>query len=615
MLFRSVQLNDNRAVFRSTFSIDDDKAGSTADISGIFGGLGFEKLALLEGTNALVENPTNGSAHRLLASAYANLPRHDIARVSEALTARLLQPISAKPIDSQLSNDKLFVTRDTGPSQAGISEFNSLFSRNQTNIHIDTTAGTRNTFGDQFILSGLSGRVSFALSQFHYETDGFKDNDASNKDIYGLFINTQPVSTATVQLEIKRTQFSKQQTFFAFDPDPDINSPVRIAETSNSSRIGGNYSLGSNATILWTAGYEDRTRTVWDTRFDVLSSVTVARSKIFEVQNIQRFPQGELIVGGRWLLARDYFEQRGDAENGSSNLYIYGTWHPNMSNLILQGGVSADSVTVRNSAFQNQLRRRRASPKVGIIWSPSQQTTLRLGALSSTKSRLVGNQTIEPTQIAGFNQFFTGFDEFYGDIDGTIASRYGVSLERRFSSATYVGGEITRRKLDVYSFRGDRHFDWRESTGKLWIYKISYPHSDESTAKWRLVSSIEYEYEKLERPKDYTGPEGILNVRTHYFPLAIKIFCGSRFTFASSITFVDQSGLFAIDEGLPEFQRNQKQWITDVSLQYLLPKKRGFISLGAKNLFDKEINLFETDPVNPRITGRRLIFIKAKFAL
>ena len=46
------------------------------------------------------------------------------------------------------------------------------------------------------------------------------------------------------------------------------------------------------------------------------------------------------------------------------------------------------------------------NPKFGVIWNPVPNTTLR-GAIFRTLTRtLVEAQTVEPTQVAGFNQFF-----------------------------------------------------------------------------------------------------------------------------------------------------------------------------------------------------------------
>ena len=95
------------------------------------------------------------------------------------------------PVDPLLSTDNLAIIRDTGPSRPATNEFNALFNRNQVRWQVDGLAGGRDTFGDQFVVSALSDNVSYTLGQLHYETDGFVDNDAAEKDIYDL-LHTWP---------------------------------------------------------------------------------------------------------------------------------------------------------------------------------------------------------------------------------------------------------------------------------------------------------------------------------------------------------------------------------------------------------------------------------------
>ena len=58
------------------------------------------------------------------------------------------------------------------------------------------------------------------------------------------------------------------------------------------------------------------------------------------------------------------------------------------------------------------------NPKFGVTWNPFPDTTLRAAVFRVLKRTLITNQTLEPTQVAGFNQFFD-------DINGTDALRYG----------------------------------------------------------------------------------------------------------------------------------------------------------------------------------------------
>ena len=97
-LQHSIDLNDNRAVYRSRLQLDEDRAARSANLARIYDDLGFQQRALVEGWLSVNTDPTSDSAHRFLADAYSVLPRHDTARVSELLQSQLLQPININPV-------------------------------------------------------------------------------------------------------------------------------------------------------------------------------------------------------------------------------------------------------------------------------------------------------------------------------------------------------------------------------------------------------------------------------------------------------------------------------------------------------------------------------------
>ena len=108
-LQKAIELNDNRAVYRSQLLLDSDLAARSASLARIYSDLGFQQLALIEGWKSVNTDPANYSAHRFLADSYSVLPRHEIARVSELLQSQLLQPINITPIQPRLAESNLFV--------------------------------------------------------------------------------------------------------------------------------------------------------------------------------------------------------------------------------------------------------------------------------------------------------------------------------------------------------------------------------------------------------------------------------------------------------------------------------------------------------------------------
>ncbi|MGR8932714.1 MAG: FecR domain-containing protein, partial [Gammaproteobacteria bacterium] len=85
---KAMELNDNRGVYRSKLQLDEDLAARSASLARIYNDLGFQWRGLVQGWNSINDDPTNFSAHRLLADNYSAFPRHEIARVSELLQSQ-----------------------------------------------------------------------------------------------------------------------------------------------------------------------------------------------------------------------------------------------------------------------------------------------------------------------------------------------------------------------------------------------------------------------------------------------------------------------------------------------------------------------------------------------
>jgi tetratricopeptide (TPR) repeat protein len=174
---KSIELNDNRAVYRSRLFLDSDLAARSAALGRIYNDLGFQQLALVEGWKSVNTDPTNFSAHRFLADSYAVLPRHEIARVSELLQSQLLQPINITPIQPRLAESNLFLISAQGPGTLSFNEFNPLFTRNRVALLATGLVGQQSTWGGEGVFSGIADKTSFSLGYSGFGTDGFRINN------------------------------------------------------------------------------------------------------------------------------------------------------------------------------------------------------------------------------------------------------------------------------------------------------------------------------------------------------------------------------------------------------------------------------------------------------
>ncbi len=608
-LNRSIALNDNRAVYRSRLLLDDDRAARTTSLAAIYGELGFERLAIVESVKALADNPGNGAAHQQLARAYADLPRHDIARVSEALQAQIRQPLTLSPIDPELGTDNLGILRGTGPSRLGTNEFNQLFARDQVRLQVDGIVGSRGTVGDQIVVSGLSGRLAYAASQLHYETDGFRQNNDATKNAVDAFVQGQLTPAASLQLNLRRSDFELGTTFSPFDPL--VVLAQKIKERSDVARFSGHFAVDTRSDWVFSVASEHRDRRVENFPDGSLATENRARTHSAALQRLASIGSVQLTTGAEALRERDFFPlEQIDIAADSQTLYAYGQWRVDPGRLSVLAGLALEHVQIRNSFVPDRIERKRASPKLGLVWSPQPETTVRAAAFSAVKRPFIRSQTLEPTQVAGFNQFFTGFDAFYGDIDGTISRRVGVAIDQRLSTDRFAGAEVAVRHLDVPTLVPPRDSRWKERSAHLYLYDARLAQPSGSTG-WGVASSLDYGYERVVRPQTLPGPEGIVHVSTHHLPVGIRLFRGP-FVLRTSATYVKQSGIFSASEFTDRFPKSSRGWIADVAAEYRLPARTGTMVVGIRNAFDKSLDLFQIDPLNPRDAVGRFVYAKLR---
>jgi outer membrane receptor protein involved in Fe transport len=243
------------------------------------------------------------------------------------------------------------------------------------------------------------------------------------------------------------------------------------------------------------------------------------------------------------------------------------------------------------------------NPKFGITWEPIPGTTLRVAVFRALKRTLITNQTLEPTQVAGFNQFFD-------DANMTESWRYGGAIDQKFTKNLFGGVEFSKRDLKVpfLDFTDPENpsvakADWDEHLGRAYLFWTPHP--------WFALRA-EYVFERFERVEEL--PEGLTELDTHRVPLGITFFHPIGLSASLTTTYWNQDGTFQslltgeIRSGRDDF------WLVDAAINYRLPKRYGFISVGVRNLFDQRFKFFD-DSDNPIIQPDRMFLARVTLAL
>ena len=225
-----------------------------------------------------------------------------------------------------------------------------------------------------------------------------------------------------------------------------------------------------------------------------------------------------------------------DNEQRHTKLYLYSQIDVSrqLSLTLGAGGDFLDDIEGKRNQF---------NPKLGLTWTPVASTTLRAAVFRMLQPPNIladnATPTIEPTQVAGFNQFFFG-------AAGQDAWRYGVGIDHVFAAPFHAGFELSKRDLKTSqlvvpdppappiaeSIRGE----WAEHVARAYVYWAPHP---------RVTISGEYLFEGFEREPPLFGTELIKELQTHRASLMLRYFhpCGLMAQFGA--TYVDQDGEFA----------------------------------------------------------------------
>ena len=560
----------------------------------------------MQGWKSLNFDPANYSAHLFLADTYSNLPRHQIASTSELLQAKLMQPINVKPIQPQLDMLKLGVfgssrnsiLQGAGPTDPSFNEYTPLFTQDGLNLQLNGLAGNNSTYGDVFAQSGLFGKFSYSVGQMHYQTDGFRENNDLDQNVYNAFSQASLSYRTSIQAEYQHTDTKKGDLELTFNPN-DYIPTLRQSEHTNSFRLGVHHSITPASDLLVSLIYGAGD---FDTHvFDGLDINTDENGLLFESQYLLHSSLVNIITGfGQFNSYReDEFKILLDEETGSTAKIVENSrpFHANFYLYSLVNFPAKVTWTLGGSAdfFRADSDLNQFNPKFGINWQPISSTMLRAALFRVVKRTLIASQTIEPTQVAGFNQFFD-------DPEGTNAWRYGVALDQKLLDSLYGGVEFSWRELDVpytviTTVPTTKNADWDEELIRLYLYWV--------INRW-FTGTAEFQYEKFTR-KDEVGPEMFTDSKTYRVPLGINFYHPSGFMAQLQTTYVNQSGKFG-DPGFTLESGSDNFWVVDASIGYRLPKRWGVISLEVKNLFDQKFRFQDTDPISPSIAPDRVIF-------
>ena len=489
-LEHSVELNDNRSVYRSALLLDQDRAVRSANLANIYLDAGMLDVSVREAVRAVNYDYANYSAHLFLANSYDRLRdprqinlRYETRWFSEYLIANLLAPVGAGTLSQNVSQQ----------------EYSKLFERDGFGAVSSTEYFSNGDWVQNAAQYGRFGNSAYAVDIGYRSDNGQRPNNDFEQTTVSVQLKQQLTPADSVYLQVIGYD-SEAGDVAQYYRQSQASRHLRTEETQEPIVIAGYHHEWAPGihTLLLASRADDTFKyrnpnsaflflqkdSGGDTQFaDALGGLTNRyRSQLeiysVELQQILQREDHTTVFGARYQYGD--FDTRSrqsindassfrivfpdnpiavdDVKPGFERVSVYGYHHWELhKTLLLVGGVSYDHLEYPVNHRFAPLRRgedenEQISPKGGIIWTPLKGSTLRAGYTRSLGGVSFDQSfRLEPTQVAGFNQAFRSI------IPESVAAAnanadfetYGLSLEQKFPTATYVGLSLESLNSEV----------------------------------------------------------------------------------------------------------------------------------------------------------------------
>ena len=594
---RALALNNQRAVFRPNSLLEADRAARAAALASTWRDLGFDGAMLSAARTALVDDPQSEAAHRLLAEAYAANPRFETARVSELLQAQLRQSPRSEPIAPQELQPGLPVLN--GPRVLALQESSPLFDESQKGARLGALVGNQGALGSTGLAWRSVGDGQLSVGHFHYETDGFRPGADVKLNSNNLLwqASVTPELNAQAELRSSRREGGDVTQQLAAD-----SAERQLSLDSDAFRLGVRFSPNPDRELIASA--------IWSERDENTLVVTRVNPGIAREQRRlgQHTRLHELMYSNRhgptkWSLGMSSYRERVD-DRGEATLtgfpmqspdpltftttspgrlrhdvaFFLGAWDI-VPGVALHGGLSHDDFKHGSVAVG------RTIPKIGVTWHPTSALRLRVVNVRGVKGGAAKEQTIEPTQFAGFNQTFD-------DPEGARFRLYGFGLDHQLSAATLWGLEVGRRRLVIPVVTATNRPGCPAPVcalrGTEILHRLHFGHT--LGPRWAIASALQYASDTVNTLGSRILPA---KARTRQLPMRVAYFDPNGWSAYGETQGVWQSVRF---ESGSTLKTRSRFWLANVGLRYRLPGQPVVLVLEAANVFDREFEFQNTYP-------------------
>ncbi len=658
-LERSLELNDNRYLYRSRLLLDQDRAVRSSSLAGVYRSAGLVDVSVREAARAVSDDYANASAHLFLAESFDALRdptrfslRNETVWFNERLLASLLGPAGSVPLSQQLSQQ----------------EYSRLLERDRVGLASATEYRSDGQWREQASQFGTLGKFSYALDLDYQHNDGVRPNNELDRIEWYSTLKFQITPDDSLLVLAKYQDYHSGDNFQYYDP-AQASRYFTYDEKQAPLIVGGwHHQWAPGVHTLLLGGRLENDQSFSDQAAPRLVlfrntnnlAVTSVGSEFFDIEHesksviytaeLEQIFQTErhtLIVGARGLSG--WFDTRSLITNprGGAGFYsvpaadtrarddylrgtAYGYYTVELpTRLRLTGGLAYDAMELPSNfrsppVSDGEESRHQLSPKAALVWNFVDPVTLRgIYAKSLSGATLDESFRLEPTQLAGFPQSFRTIisESYVGSVAGAEYETAGVGLDFKLPARIYAGVQVEHLTSQVEQDVGNfnfffpapplvpgatrQEFDYVERGFSVYAAKL---FGDE----WSAVAQYRYTWSELEQrlpeiPAGLPGSSRTDRAELHNVNLFLHYNHASGF-FARAETQIFWQHNAAASASLEDDAFYQ----VNLWAGFRFPRQHGEISIGVLNLNATDYRL---NPLTPyaelpreRVLAVRLLF-------
>lgn len=594
---KAVSLNDNRAVYRSRFLLDQDLAVKNVNLSLLYGQLGLSAWGTNKALSSVKEDYTNFAGHLFLGGSLLDRGDRTIPGGSELLLARILQPAN----DNTLNQ---------------FNEYTSFFEQPSVGGSVTGTAGSDDTIGGNAVVYGAVPERSLAFSGAvsYGSTDGWRGTNSERTKGASMLLKIDGTQKDRYYLSLRCLDQSRGDPYAA-RYEYDAPSDPLEEDRFRSGRFEGGYSHSfapGSGFLFFLSRVWDRSPflshtkirdvfgipgvdddSFWDGK--VTRPYTQAQGEVLHAAGGHQFIAGAALYRGEnnsknritdtytyegEIIFEETEKYNAETDQNLGTLYLQDIWKIRRD-LILEAALYFDRATDSNAFSDAEWDLEGWSPRLGLIWTPTDADTFRIAAFRYFLP--FQSNRIDPQDVAGV-------PIFRNTLEGSRAEEADIVWEREWRTGFLaLDGFYLSREYRERDEGGDETVYMGRLKGVSLEVNQLFPGGMAVEGVYRFTDGDDDNYDGGDR-------------RDHY----VKI--GGKYLHPSGLSFF-AAQIFKRQNFKEAGRENETIWVTDCGLGYEFPGKRGLASLTVGNVFNHRFNWVEDGFVfSGRAPSRQVVF-------